>query len=155
MTGTHTELTALARVPLFAGLGPRQLRRVAALAQQRRFTAGSTIVRLGGHGDTFYVILEGRALVVRPDRRPLKLGAGDFFGELALIENAPRSADVIAVEEVAALAIGRSAFTKLLRTEPLLTFAILQTVVGRLRADQRSAVWDLGNLATRRTSSAA
>jgi CRP-like cAMP-binding protein len=138
-------LPLLERVPLFAELGPRQLRRVAALGRPRRFGAGATIVRLGAHGDAFYVILEGRALVVRPTGRPLKLGAGDFFGELALIEDTPRSADVIAADDVVALSIGRSAFTKLLRSEAAVTYAVLRTVVSRLRADERSPAWYLGN----------
>jgi CRP-like cAMP-binding protein len=127
-------------VPLFAGLSPPQLRRVAAVARVRRFPAGTAVVRLGDHGNAFYVILEGSALVVRPVGRPLKLRAGDFFGEMALLEDAPRSADVIAVEGMVTLTIGRSAFTKLLRAETELTHAILRTLAGRLRAAQRSPV---------------
>jgi CRP-like cAMP-binding protein len=93
---------------------------------------------MGDHGNAFYVILEGSALVVRPTGRPLKLRVGDFFGEMALLEDAPRSADVIAAEDMQAMTIGRSAFTKLLRSEPQLTHAILRTLAGRLRAAQRS-----------------
>jgi CRP/FNR family transcriptional regulator, cyclic AMP receptor protein len=130
----------LEHVPLFAGLPLRQLSRVAAVARLKRFAAGTAVVRMGDPGNAFFVILDGSALVVRPTGRPLKLGPGDFFGEMALLDDAPRSADVIAAEEMLAMTIGRSAFTKLLRGEPKLTHAILRTVAGRLRAAQRSPV---------------
>src|SRR4051812_18712231 len=78
-------LPLLKRVPLFVGLTPQQLRRVAALGRLKRFRAGAAIVRLGARGTSFHVILEGRAFVVRENGRPLSLAAGDFFGELALI----------------------------------------------------------------------
>lgn len=139
-------LPALKAVPLFAGLTPQQLRRVAEVGRVKLFRAGTAIVRLGEPGDTFYVILDGHALVVRETGRPLKLHTGDFFGELALIESAPRSADVIATHDVTALAIGHTAFKKLLRSEAAFTHAILKTVVGRLRNDQRAPRWHLDNL---------
>jgi CRP-like cAMP-binding protein len=139
-------LSALKVVPLFAGLTPQQLRRVAAVGRLKLFRAGATIVRLGEPGDTFYVILDGNALVVREAGRPLKLRPGDFFGELALIENAPRSADVIATADVTALTIGHTAFKRLLRSEAAFTHAILCAVVGRLRNDQRAPRWELDNL---------
>lgn len=137
---------ALKAVPLFAGLTPQQLRRVAEVGKVRRFRAGTAMVQLGAPGDTFYVILDGHAIVVRESGRPLKLGEGDFFGELALLENAPRSADVIATDDVTALTIGRNAFAKLLRSEAAFTYAVLRTVVSRLRNDQRAPRWELGNL---------
>jgi CRP-like cAMP-binding protein len=139
-------LSALRGVPLLAGLTPQQLRRVAEVGRLKLFRAGAAIVRLGEPGDTFYVILDGHALVVRETGRPLKLHAGDFFGELALIENVPRSADVIATDDVTALAIGHTAFKKLLRSEAAFTHAILKTVIGRLRNDQRAPRWELDNL---------
>ena len=63
-----TLLPALKSVPLFAGLTPQQLRRVAEVSRLKRFAAGATVVHLGADGDTFYVILDGRALVVRENR---------------------------------------------------------------------------------------
>jgi CRP-like cAMP-binding protein len=139
-------LSALKGVPLFEGLTPQQLRRVAEVGRVKLFRAGGAIVRLGEPGDTFYVIMDGQALVVRETGRPLKLHAGDFFGELALIENAPRSADVIATDDVTALTIGQTAFKRLLRSEAAFTYAILKVVVGRLRNDQRAPRWQLDNL---------
>jgi CRP-like cAMP-binding protein len=139
-------LSALKGVPLFEGLTPQQLRRVAEVGRVKLFLAGAAIVHLGAPGDTFYVIMDGNALVVRETGRPLKLHAGDFFGELALIENAPRTADVIATDDVTALTIGQTAFRKLLRSEAAFTHAILKTVVERFRNDQRAPRWQLDNL---------
>ena len=134
-------LPVLERVPLFAELKPRQLKRVAAVARPKRFAAGATVVRMGDRGDAFHVILEGSVLVVRSTgRRPVKLGTGDFFGEMALLDDAPRSADVIAAEDTLTMTIGRVGFTKLLRSEPTVTHAILRTLAARLRAAQGSPV---------------
>jgi len=128
------KVDALKRVPLFEGLSKRHLRRIAKLAHIRRFAPGSVMVRAGDAGRSFYVLLDGSAKVNRAGRRSLRLNAGAFFGEMALIDDSPRSADVVAEGEVLALTIDRSGFAKLLRTEPALSQALLRTLAGRLRA---------------------
>jgi CRP-like cAMP-binding protein len=130
----HDWLGTLAEVPLFEGLSKRHLRRIAKLARIRRFADGSAMVRAGDAGRTFYVLLDGSAKVNRPGRRSVRLGAGAFFGEMALIDESPRSADVVAAGEVLALTIDRPGFTKLLRAEPALSQALLRTLAARLRA---------------------
>jgi CPA1 family monovalent cation:H+ antiporter len=132
-------LETLAEIPLFEGLPKRHLRRVAKLARVRRFAPGSSLVRAGDSGRSFYVLLDGIAKVVRPDGRPRRVGIGDYFGEMALLDDAPRSADVVAEGEVLALTIDRSGFAKLLRAEPTLAQALLRTLAARLRAAERSA----------------
>ena len=134
----HDWLSTLAEVPLFEGLSKRQLRRVAKLARIRRFASGSAMVRAGDAGTSFFVLLDGRARVVPRGGRAKRLGAGDSFGEMALLDGAPRSADVVADGEVLTLTIGRSSFGKLLRKEPALTQALLRTLAARLRAAERS-----------------
>jgi CPA1 family monovalent cation:H+ antiporter len=134
----HDWLGTLAEVPLFAGLSKRHLRRVAKLACVRRFAPGSPMVRAGDAGRSFYVLLDGSAKVVRPGVRPRRLGTGDYFGEMALLDDAPRSADVIAEGDVLALTIDRPGFTKLLRAEPALVQALLRTLAARLRAAEAS-----------------
>jgi CRP-like cAMP-binding protein len=130
----HDWLGTLAAVPLFEGLSKRHLRRIAKLARIRRFADGAAMVRAGDAGRTFYVLLDGNAKVNRPGRRSVRLGAGAFFGEMALIDDSPRSADVVADGEVLALTIDRPGFTKLLRAEPALAQALLRTLAARLRA---------------------
>jgi CRP-like cAMP-binding protein len=121
-------------VPLFAGLSKRHLRRIAKLARIRRFAPGSAIIRAGDAGRSFFVLLDGNAKVVRPGARPRRLGVGDYLGEMALLDDAPRSANVVAEGDVLALTIDRSGFTKLLRAEPTLAQALLRTLAARLRA---------------------
>jgi CRP-like cAMP-binding protein len=134
----HEWLETLAQVPLFNGLSKRHLRRVAKLARIRRFAAGSALIRAGDSGRSFYVLLDGNARVVRPNGRSRRVGAGDYFGEMALLDGAPRSADVVADGEVLTLTIDRPRFAKALRAEPALAQALLSTLAGRLRAAERS-----------------
>jgi CRP-like cAMP-binding protein len=134
----HDWLGTLAEVPLFEGLPKRHLRRIAKLARVRRFAAGSAMVRAGDPGRTFYVLLDGSAKVVRSGARARRLGSGDYFGEMALLDDAPRSADVVADSEVLALTIDRPGFVKLLRAEPALAHALLRTLAARLRAVEAS-----------------
>jgi CPA1 family monovalent cation:H+ antiporter len=134
----HDWLGALAEVPLFEGLPKRQLRRVAKLARVRRFAPGSVMVRTGDPGRSFYVLLDGDAKVVRTGAKSRRLGAGDYFGEMALLDGAPRSADVVADGEVLALTVGRNEFGKLLRAEPALAQTLLRTLAARLRAAEAS-----------------
>ena len=129
----------LAEVPLFANLSRRHLKRVASLARMRRFHSGSMIVRLGDTGSTFYVLLDGTARVVTPRSRPRRLKTGDFFGEMALFDDSPRSADVVAEDEVLTMTINCSAFRKLVRGEPALAVELLRTLAARLRAAEKSA----------------
>jgi CRP-like cAMP-binding protein len=131
-------LVTLAEVPLFDGLSKRHLRRIAKLARIRRFAPGSPIVRAGDPGRSFYVLLDGTAKVAPRGGRARRLGTGDYFGEMALLDDAPRSADVVAQDEVLALTIDRSGFTKLLRAEPALAHALLRTLAARLRAVEQS-----------------
>lgn len=134
----HEWLAVLAQVALFDGLSKRQLRRVAKLARMRRFADGSVLIRAGDAGRSFYVLLDGTAKVVPPSGRSRRIGVGDYFGEMALLDGAPRSADVVAQGEVLALTIDRAPFAKLLRSEPALAQALLSTLAGRLRAAERS-----------------
>ena len=84
----------LAQVPLFRELPKRSLKRVARLAHLRWYADGWTVVRAGTSGDAFYAILDGHAQVHTPDGDNRLLGSDDFFGELALLDDAPRTATV-------------------------------------------------------------
>lgn len=130
-------VAVLQEVPLFQGLPARHLRRVVKLAQAKRFAPGSSIVRAGDPGNSFYVIVDGKVRVTPSTGRPVTLKAGDCFGEMALLDGAPRSADVAADGEVLTITIGRAAFAKLLRREPQLSAALLRTLAARLRAAER------------------
>jgi CRP/FNR family cyclic AMP-dependent transcriptional regulator len=121
----------LKQLPLFERVSARHLRRIPARA--RRFGPGDSIVRTGDPGNAFYVILDGEVQVKPPGGRVVILKAGDYFGEMSLLDGAPRSANVSAVGEVTTMVIGRTAFTKLLRDEPRIAQVLLRTLATRLR----------------------
>ena len=120
-------------IPLFAPLSKRHVKRIANLARPRRFAPSSAIVRKGERGETFYVILDGEATLGLPKRQSAKLGAGDFFGELALLDGGPRTATIIAKTPVLTMAIGRRPFLKLVRSDSDLALGLLKAMAERLR----------------------
>jgi len=123
-------------VPLFEGLSRRHLKRIARLARTRRFQPGTAIIRAGDAGSACYVLLDGEARVVPSSGRSLLLKAGAVFGEMALLDDSPRSADVLAEGEALTMTITRRSFDKLLRSEPAIALALLRTLAARLRAAQ-------------------
>jgi CRP-like cAMP-binding protein len=129
----------LGEIPLFAGLSKRHLNTIAGLAKTRRYARYTTIVRAGDSGDAFYVVLDGTALVKPPGKRAVKVGPGDWFGEMALLDAAPRAATVDAQTEVFAMLLPRVAFLKTVEAEPRIALALLRTLAERLRASERSA----------------
>jgi CRP/FNR family transcriptional regulator, cyclic AMP receptor protein len=127
-------VAVLAEVPLFASLSSRHVRRIAGLARLKRFERGVPVVVAGRPGDAFYVILDGEVSVGVPGRRRNRLAAGEYFGEMALLDGAPRSATVTAEKDVLLLEIGRTAFARLLKEEPAITLALLRSLAARVRA---------------------
>jgi CRP-like cAMP-binding protein len=123
----------LAEVPLFASLSARHLRHVAGLAKIRRFHDGASLMRAGDAGDAMYVLLDGHATVRVPRAGAIGLEMGAFVGELALLDDGPRTATVVADGPVVALSITRAGFRKLLRTEPSIAVAIAEELARRLR----------------------
>lgn len=133
------ERDALAQVPLFSGLAPRHLKRLADLTEQQRFMEGSRVVREGDIGDTFYVILQGEAKVTSPSGRVVnRLRPGDFFGEISLLDGGPRTASVLADSPLMMLALPRTAFLKMLRQEPDVGVRLLGYAASMLRRLERS-----------------
>jgi CRP-like cAMP-binding protein len=128
----------LAQVPLFSDLSKRHLRGIAKLATIRRLPAYTRIVREGEQAHSFYLMLEGTAVVRPSGKRPVKIGAGDFFGELALLDKSPRSATVEAQTEVQVASIGRSAFLRMVEHEPKVALILLRTMAARLRSSEAS-----------------
>jgi CRP-like cAMP-binding protein len=128
----------LADLPLFEGLSKRQLGKIAGLGVARRLPPLTSIVTKGDTGDAFFVIITGEAVVRRPGRRNVPLGPGDFFGEMALLDGAPRAATVEAKTEVEVMLIPRSGFRTMLRADPAIAMKLLETLAARLRATQSS-----------------
>ena len=131
---------ALAQVPLFAGMPPRFLKRLADKMDEQRFMEGATIVRQGEPGDIFYVLVEGEAKVKDANGRTLsRLIPGDFFGEISLMDGGPRTATVVAESNMTVLALSRKDFSALLRSEPKVTVGLLKHAAALLRRLERPA----------------
>lgn len=124
---------ALAEAPLFDGLSKQDLSAVAGLAELRQYVDGVTVVRLGTRGDAMHVILEGGAVVQPANGEERRLEPGGFFGELALIDGAPRAATVVADGVLMTARIGGLGFRGMLREEPLVAVGLLPGLVHVIR----------------------
>ncbi len=128
----------LATVPLFSGLAPDQLARFADVTREKTFPRGSVIVFEQDPGDSLYVVRSGRVKVVLlgEDGREVILGileVGEYFGELSLIDEQPRSANVIAMEDASLIILRREDFRKRVEETPTVAWALLQGLSRRLR----------------------
>jgi CRP-like cAMP-binding protein len=122
----------IASAPLFAGCSKKELQLVASLADEIDLPAGKELTRQGAPGREFFVLLEGEVEVVRDGERLKTMSGGDFFGELALISEIPRTATVTATTPVRTLVVHSRDFRRLLRDEPEVAERILQAVAERL-----------------------
>jgi CRP/FNR family transcriptional regulator, cyclic AMP receptor protein len=126
------------RVPLFSGLSKRGLRRVVRAASEIDEPEGTVLVREGDLGRELYVLVDGYARVTRKNRKITEMGPGDFFGELAFLSHAPRTATVTATSAVRLMILGARELEALLRAEPQIGSKMLGTVATRLREVERS-----------------
>ena len=129
---------ALARVPLFSGCSEDEIREIAMLAHLLQFDDGAVIVPEGEEGQGFYLLMSGEARVLQRETEVNRMQAGDFFGEIALLEGTPRTASVVADGPVVCLGILRGDFRPLLVRQPRIALRIIEEE-GR-RVDQAPGV---------------
>jgi CRP-like cAMP-binding protein len=131
-------MLALRRVPLFAGLEPEDLARIAAVAFERDYAAGDALMREGDFDDELVVITEGSVRVVQAgadgaERFIRRYGPGDHIGELAVLRERPRAATVVAEEGgVHGLVLGGEGLRAILRERPEAAMAMLATLAERI-----------------------
>ena len=135
--------TDLERVDLFAGLPREKLEMLQRCAQSRSYPRGAVVVSQGDDAHGMFVVRSGslRDFLMHENGRELTLshhGAGDYFGELALLDEAPRSASVMTLEPCELLYIGRSDFLTMLRASPDSMGALLRNLVARIRTLTRN-----------------
>ena len=123
----------LKRVPLFANLSARHLRKLASLCEVVRYPTNRTIVRQEARGDSFFVIADGTAAVKKGTRTIGTLGPGDFFGEMALLDGQPRSASVVATAPLVTVRLMRREFSKALDDNPDIARGIMAELAARVR----------------------
>lgn len=124
----------LAACPLFRGIDEAGLAGLAEVATAVDFPAGHVIARQGEIGTGFFVVVDGIVRVVRDGEVVARLGAGEFFGELSVLDRMPRNASVVAETSTTCLALASWDFEKVLMDQPALTLHILRGVATRLRA---------------------
>ena len=143
MAGSERTLTdletmlLLRRVPLFEGLDPEDLQRIAATSVERTYADGEALMREGEVGDELVVLVAGSVRVVRQDadrseRLIRTYDAGDHIGELAVLRERPRAATVLADGEVRGVAIGGEALKSILRERPDAAMSMLATLAERI-----------------------
>ena len=128
----------LREVPLFSEMDQQEVADIRAIMQEMKFRPGQVIIREGEMGELFYVITEGHAEVIIRDADGAELilhevGPGDFFGELSMLTNEPRSARIRAVDAVTTLALERDDFFEFLRTHTHAAIDVMVELGGRLR----------------------
>jgi CRP-like cAMP-binding protein len=129
----------LQQVPLFAACSRKDLQLVARRAENVKVSAGKALISEGETGHEFFVILEGSARVSRRGRKVATLGPGDAFGELALLEKAPRNATVVAETDMELVVLGQREFAGIVDEVPGFARKMLAGMAKRLReADARS-----------------
>jgi CRP/FNR family transcriptional regulator, cyclic AMP receptor protein len=138
MLVTRPVLEALGAIPFFAGLDPEALERVAAGMRSRRFRRGEVIFHIGDPGDALFVLVTGEVKISLPSETGEEailatLRPGDVFGELALLDGAPRSATATALGASETVVLPRDKFRELIATEAGVRDALLASIAGELR----------------------
>jgi CRP/FNR family transcriptional regulator, cyclic AMP receptor protein len=134
----HAVIEAIGRSRLFRGVTQADLETIAPLLRQRRFRAGETIFHEGDPGDAMHVIATGRAKISVTSQEGdeailVSLGPGEVFGELVLLDGAPRSATAVAIEPTVTYILAKSSFDPLIAQNDAFRSAILRTLATDLR----------------------
>jgi len=136
--GRNAKVELLKKVPLFAGCSKTELRELARTADEIDLRDGHVLTREGRPGREFFVLVDGTVRVTRNGRKLSDLGAGDWFGEIALLTNAPRTATVTATSPVNVLVITDRGFRRVVETMPSIALKVLACVGERLARDAKS-----------------
>lgn len=130
--GHNSKVDLIRRVPLFASASKEELAQIASIADEIDLPEGKTVIEEGDSGREFFVLIEGTAEVQRGGRKVASIGAGDFFGEVALITKTPRNATITTTSPVRALVITDRAFKQLLDHSPSIAVPVLVALAERL-----------------------
>ena len=127
---------ALRNVPIFAGLSDEDLEGLARQMKERRFAEGSAVTTEGAGAAGFFVIVEGDATVSVGGEQRATIGAGDYFGEIALIDEGTRSATITAATDLKCYGLTAWEFRPFVEEHPQVAWTLLQTLARRLREAQ-------------------
>jgi CRP/FNR family transcriptional regulator, cyclic AMP receptor protein len=128
----NQKVDLIRHAPLFAHVSRRQLEQIAQIADEIDLREGKELTTQGARGREFFVLLEGNADVKKNGRRINTLGPGDFFGEIALVSDTPRTATVVATSPVRALVITDRSFKRLMNDSPQIQERVLSALAARI-----------------------
>ncbi len=129
------KLKALSQVPLFSHCSRRELEFIASEGDEVDMPAGSILTREGRPGDSFYVLLEGQAEVKIGGKRRSVLKAGDFFGEISMVDRGPTTATVVTMGDARLFVMSHAQFRDAIKGNDALMVKVLRAMGERLRAD--------------------
>lgn len=132
------KLERLAQVQLFSACSKRELSRIASLTEEIEVPAGRVLIRQGHLGQEAFVISEGRAKATIQGKGSASLGPGDCFGEMALLDSAPRSATVTAETDMRLLVLGSREFADLIEDVPAVGRRVLAALAERVRKAEQA-----------------
>jgi CRP/FNR family transcriptional regulator, cyclic AMP receptor protein len=129
----HSDLPGiLSKVSIFAGLRHKQLEEIIKASKELSYKDGKVVAEAGNLGVAFFMVLEGKLEVRRKGKVLARLGKGDFFGEMALLNNQPRIADVVAVAPTKCLVLSAWSFSALVKDDPAIALALMKVMAKRL-----------------------
>jgi len=136
-----TKVEALKRAPLLAGLSRKELTALAMMTEDMELDKGRVLCREGQRGEEFFIVMEGEVEVSRGGKKLRTLGSGGFFGEIALVEDLPRTATVTASTGIRFFVLTRRSFLRLLDEKPAVERKVMRALARRLASttDQLSA----------------
>jgi CRP-like cAMP-binding protein len=132
-------IEALERVPLFSGLNERELQKIARLFKKRHFSKGETVVKQGSGGAAFFVIESGEATVFISGKLRTTLKPGEYFGEIALIDEGTRMATITAASELFCYGLTYWDFRPVVEKNGVIGWKLLQRMATLLRATRQEA----------------
>jgi CRP/FNR family cyclic AMP-dependent transcriptional regulator len=131
-------LVMLRNVPLFSGLKEKHLKTVAAGGKELSYPPGKVIVEEGAMGIGFFLILDGKVRVRKGKKTLAELKSGDFFGEMSLFDEKPRSATVEALTDTKCLGITAWSFIGMVRSDPDIAVNLIKELAARLRLSDKA-----------------
>lgn len=136
MPASSDIISSLGGVSFFSGLNKKQLKTIADSGKEINYKQGDTIVEEGTMGVGFYLVLDGKVEVRKGAKVLSALSKGQFFGEMSLVDDQPRSADVVAIQQTRCFTISTWVFSALIKQHPELALPMLKVMARRLRDAQ-------------------
>jgi CRP-like cAMP-binding protein len=133
MLSTVEKVLFLKSVDLFSRIPGEELAQVAGIAQEIHFDSGELIIQEGEMGDSMYLIIEGKVAIHRTDQQIAELGERESVGEMAILDQDPRSASVSALSDVTCLKVEREDFYELMSEKSEIAYGVIRMLTHRLR----------------------